>query len=101
MCMHQATLWMRLLAFWVGLAAIAVPMLQLLEQRCVTPTILTLRNRKGANRLALLAAAYMLGALRRGLKPVSNSQSAHKPRLALASPHRIASLSRVKGHLSR
>ena len=39
--------------------AIAVPILQLIEQRCLTPSILVVRN-KGGNPLALCAAAYML-----------------------------------------
>jgi len=46
-------------AFWLGFGAIIVPVFQLLEQRCVTPAILVVRNR-GGDLVALLAAAYML-----------------------------------------
>ena len=50
---------LRLGAFWVGLIALAVPILQMVEQRCMTPSILVVRNR-GGSALALCAAAYML-----------------------------------------
>ena len=50
---------LRLGAFWVGLVALAVPIAQMVEQRCMTPSILVVRNR-GGSALALCAAAYML-----------------------------------------
>lgn len=46
-------------AFWAGLLAIGVPVVQMIEQRCITPAMLTVRNR-GGNPLVLCAAAYML-----------------------------------------
>lgn len=46
-------------AFWLGLVAVAVPMVQLLEQRLITPAITTY-EKKGGNPLALLATFYML-----------------------------------------
>lgn len=46
-------------AFWLGFGAIIVPVVQLVEQRCLTPAILVVRNR-GGDLIALLAAAYML-----------------------------------------
>ena len=47
--------------FLLSLVAMGVPMLQLLEQRAVTPLIGIVANR-GCNILALLAALYMLAA---------------------------------------
>lgn len=48
-------------AFWLGLVALSVPVLQLAEQRFVTPTLLVVRA-KGMvqSPLALCAALYML-----------------------------------------
>ena len=50
---------MRETGFVLAIAAMLVPMLQLLEQRFITPCIGVVIN-KGGNPLALLAAAYML-----------------------------------------
>ena len=50
---------LRLGAFWVGLLALGVPVLQMVEQRCITPYILVVRS-KGGSPLALCSAAYML-----------------------------------------
>ena len=50
---------LRVIAFWTALFAVIVPILQLLEQRFITPTVLLLRTKK-ANKTALLASAYML-----------------------------------------
>lgn len=54
-------LWLQLAAFWVGLVALGVPVLQLIEQRCLTPTMLVVRT-KGVvqSPLALCATLYML-----------------------------------------
>ena len=41
-------------AFWTGLFAVGVPVLQMVEQRCITPAVLVVRN-KGGNPLALCA----------------------------------------------
>ena len=51
---------LRLVAFWIGLAALSVPVLQLAEQRFVTPALLVVRA-KGVvqSPLALCAAVYM------------------------------------------
>lgn len=48
-------------AFALSLLALAVPITQLLEQRCVTPTYNLVKN-KGGDPFALLAAAYMIAA---------------------------------------
>ena len=63
-CELDASTWviqMQLVAFGLSLMAICVPMVQLLEQRAVTPTI-NIIVAKGASPIALLAAAYMLAA---------------------------------------
>jgi hypothetical protein len=52
---------LRTSGFALSLSAMAVPMLQLIEQRVITPFIGVVRA-KGGNPLALLAAAYMLWA---------------------------------------
>jgi hypothetical protein len=52
---------LRTSGFALSLSAMAVPMLQLVEQRVITPLIGVVRA-KGGNPLALLAAAYMLWA---------------------------------------
>ena len=49
------------MGFVFAMIAMAVPILQLLEQRCLTPTIGVVRS-KGGNPLALMAAAYMMAA---------------------------------------
>ena len=46
--------------FFLSLGAMLTPMLQLLEQRLVTPAIGILKTKKVANPIALLAALYML-----------------------------------------
>ena len=43
-----------LCAFWTALFAVGVPVLQMVEQRCITPAVLVVRN-KGGNPLALCA----------------------------------------------
>jgi len=45
--------------FWAGLVAIGMPIIQLLEQRLITPSIMIVRN-KGGDTLSLCAAAYIL-----------------------------------------
>ena len=55
----DASFTMREIGFVLAVAAMLVPMLQLLEQRFITPCIGVVIN-KGGNPLALLAAAYML-----------------------------------------
>ena len=52
---------LQLTGFVLSLVAMGVPIVQLLEQRAVTPTINLIRTR-GGNPLALFAAAYMLAA---------------------------------------
>ena len=47
------------IGFALSLGAMGVPVLQLLEQRCVTPSIGVVQKR-GGSPMALLAAAYML-----------------------------------------
>lgn len=56
---EETELAIRTLAFWFALLAIVVPMLQLLEQRLITPMIMLARTKK-ANTTALLASAYIL-----------------------------------------
>ena len=58
-----SVLWllMRDSGFYLAMAAMFVPMLQLLEQRFITPCFNLIKN-KSANPLVLLAAAYMLAA---------------------------------------
>ena len=53
------TLQMQLAGFILSLVAMCTPILQLLEQRLVTPAI-NIVLKKGANPLVLLAAAYMI-----------------------------------------
>jgi len=48
-----------LIAFGTSLGAVAIPVVQLLEQRLATPTIIAVRNR-GGDPVALMATAYML-----------------------------------------
>ena len=50
------------LGFWLALGAMVVPMVQLLEQRLVTPAIGIVRSRGVGSPLALLATVYMLAA---------------------------------------
>ena len=50
---------LRSIGFVFSIAAICVPMVQLLEQRCVTPYF-NLCKKRSANPLVLLAAGYML-----------------------------------------
>jgi len=58
------------LAFHVALSAMAVPILQLVEQRCITPTYNVIYTHN-CNVLALGAALYMLAmSLRRRLKKI-------------------------------
>jgi hypothetical protein len=52
---------LHILGFVLSLVAMCVPMLQLLEQRAITPTI-NIVQKKGASPIALLAALYMLAA---------------------------------------
>ena len=47
------------LGFWAALVAMAMPAMQLLEQRCFTPSVMLVRNKTG-DKLALGAALYML-----------------------------------------
>ena len=45
--------------FWAAITAMAMPILQLVEQRCLTPSILLFRNKTG-DKMALSAAFYLL-----------------------------------------
>ena len=51
----------QLTGFALSLVAMSVPISQLMEQRCITPTY-NLILKKSANPMVLLAAAYMIAA---------------------------------------
>ena len=49
----------REIAFWIALLAVVVPMVQLLEQRMITPAVLAIRTKK-LNTTSIIASLYML-----------------------------------------
>ena len=57
--MDDYTVSLQSMGFVLSLLAMAVPMLQLIEQRCMTPSLNLVKN-KGGNPLVLCAAFYML-----------------------------------------
>ena len=64
--------------FYLSLFAMAVPMLQLLEARAITPTIGIVKAHGVANKMALLAAVYMLAAsLPRKIVGIVNAIAGH------------------------